>query len=699
MQTVWSRIAQTRGTCGCPQCVQSIQGVSRRATASATRRAKFTTSSTLWYSGIFAAAATFDAGAKIQRREQWDQAIAEVKRESGQPIDSARSRSERPQAEQRHVEDTVQSGLDALVEASVDMFRDVEPHKRKPHWPANTGPPLAVNHLPPNSIYATAHRKGKAGMRRWTPKKMETVMLSMDALQLKIFRALQEGSPQSREEASAAVPVDYRDKIFLSEVELNARIDGKRNDLRRLWSMDPTLEGWSRSESDVPLSSYEQDDEGTFHYTARELGKSLQDLFRQHKDRANSTPALLAKVAYNISLSSAPPTVHTYNALLLGFRKMHPNLVYSVIRSLRETHVTPNEVTNSTVLNHYTSMSDQKQFVRWVELMRGKHGGLALAREDIKITDIGASRLIRFKWREGAPDRVIQMPYPTPNVFGAIIKGVLAFSGFDTALGICEGMGHEGWGICMGGLSPLLMDCANRGDWTSGLAVWRQIQALKGRSATRQGQRMIAVEQIPVNAYAAMLRLCLACDRKETFQVIWRQTIRTHGYLQTSKLTQIIKCQKARASDPFGMLNEDSERHGLGQADEAIAEGDAGGVRSNGNDESAAIGDDSSDQAAHSAGNRANASPAGQVLRELKGLRGDIHRGEDVAAPDHRSAGSAESTINSAEDSAPTAIVLREQSGSHERGMLLREQLDGWLPPSHELEEYEARERPMTMHG
>ena len=87
MQTLWSRIAQSGAAgsaCKCPQCLTFAGGLTRRVGAGASRRTpKYLTSSTLWYSGIFAAAATLDAGAKVRRREKWDRAIAEVRQELG----------------------------------------------------------------------------------------------------------------------------------------------------------------------------------------------------------------------------------------------------------------------------------------------------------------------------------------------------------------------------------------------------------------------------------------------------------------------------------------------------------------------------------------------------------------------------------------------------------------------------------------
>ncbi|GAB1727297.1 hypothetical protein NU195Hw_g363t1 [Hortaea werneckii] len=555
MQTVWSRIAQTRGTCCCPQCLHSgTAGISRRATGSATRRApQFLTSSTLWYSGIFAAAATFDAGVKQQRREQWDKAIAEVKQELGQPAERVTQDGNSTES------DAVFSpgrgdALDALAEVG-DVFSEVEPYRQRALWPANTGPPLQIHRLPPESIYATDVRREQAALRRWTPKKLEAVMLSIDALQLKIFyqMAMQNGSDW-RTEASAAVPINYRDQMFMSAEELLAAFDCKSKDLARLKRSDPELNGWQRSEQDMPLCSYSQDDQGLFHGTTRELNKSLQALFKQHAASAIKTPALLAKVAYNLSISAAPPNVHTYNTLLLGFSKaQQPLLVGSTIHSLRRTSMRPNEVTNSAILNHYTAQNDAEGFIKWIKLMRGKNGGLALARPDIRINEAGADRLIRDEER-GRPDRVIQLPYPTPNVFSAIIRGMLKFSGFDTALGICERMGQEGWGLCMSGLTPLLKDCARHGDWDSGLAVWDQIQALKKKSTRRQGKTLVS-EVVGLDAYAAMLRLCSRTGQRDKFESVWQQACRAHQG-RAGVLKEIVEYQQARPNAAVAAQSE-----------------------------------------------------------------------------------------------------------------------------------------------
>lgn len=91
MQTLWSRLAtRTRVSCGCPSCLSHTAGVARRPITAAGKRPNYAYSSTLFYSGIFAAAATTDAVVKQKRRERWDRAIAEVKQEIGGEVSTLR---------------------------------------------------------------------------------------------------------------------------------------------------------------------------------------------------------------------------------------------------------------------------------------------------------------------------------------------------------------------------------------------------------------------------------------------------------------------------------------------------------------------------------------------------------------------------------------------------------------------------------
>ncbi|KXL43931.1 hypothetical protein M433DRAFT_141243 [Acidomyces richmondensis BFW] len=545
MQNIWSRVAQARGTPCCPHCLSTVSGVTRRATASATRRApKFFTSSTLWYSSIFAAAATYDVEAKKRRREQWDQAIAEVKQELGDLAESSKVRM--------RIKDAGMDSQDMLGSDTADDLDEFQSLSDTPNWPTNTGAPLNVRHLPPQSIYATPYAKEKVKLKQWSPKKIETTMLALDLMQLQTFLVILSGYEGAwAKEISDSITAEYGKLILLSREELKAAVQAKKDDLHRIRNFDPNLTNWSRSANDVALSNYHQIDLSANNQTIQDLNKSLQKLFRRHRKRDLSTSLLLAKMAYNLHASPAPPDVNTFNTMLLGLSKIHqPSLMSTLIAAMLHIHVRPNEITLSAILNYHIIENDAKSFVAYLERMRGKRGGLMLARPDIGINETCQARL---KVKEGhnidsSHRKVIQLPYPTPDVFRVIIKGVLKFSGFETALGICEGMGREGWGLCMSGLTPLLVDCANRRDWASGLAVWRQILELERQSARRRVHHEGAgyLERIPLETYAAMLRLCIRSGNDAKFRDVWQSAVLAYPK-KAALLKKVILRQNADA--------------------------------------------------------------------------------------------------------------------------------------------------------
>ncbi|KAF2842272.1 hypothetical protein M501DRAFT_988514 [Patellaria atrata CBS 101060] len=91
MQSLWSRTAQARSACGCPSCLATASAIARCSSlANAKRLFQLNSSSTIFYSTIFAAAAVADASAKQKRRSQWDRAITTARRE----LDQLRARSD-----------------------------------------------------------------------------------------------------------------------------------------------------------------------------------------------------------------------------------------------------------------------------------------------------------------------------------------------------------------------------------------------------------------------------------------------------------------------------------------------------------------------------------------------------------------------------------------------------------------------------
>jgi hypothetical protein len=325
MQTIWSRIAQAGvggagSACKCPQCLTFAGGLTRRVGAGATRqKPKYLTSSTLWYSGIFAAAATLDAGTKLRRREKWDRAIAEVREELGKEETPGSRGHERRSVdvrqEQEEEEESVLYRPDALDEA----FEELEPTFRDQRWPANTGPPLVAHNLAPESIYAKRRRREKVETRQWTRKKLETISLSVDLLQLRIMIALINGG--LNDEAANAVPEDYAANLLRTREALHAHKTTLKHDLGRVRLANNELEDYERTSPHLPLNVFSKTEADEFGYhtvqTPRELNIALQGLLKQHKRQKISTPTLLARICYNLYLQTWIPTTRCFSDCLL----------------------------------------------------------------------------------------------------------------------------------------------------------------------------------------------------------------------------------------------------------------------------------------------------------------------------------------------------------------------------------------------
>lgn len=641
MQTLWNRLAQSGGAgsaCKCPQCLTFAGGLTRRVGAGATKRTpKYLTSSTLWYSGIFAAAATLDAGAKVRRREKWDRAIAEVKEELGKEEKVGLVGEEKASKVVMEEEGELMYSPDVLEEA----FGELQPTFKKPRWPANTGPELVVRNLAPESIYAHSERRRKVEVRAWTPKKVEAISLSIDLLQLRIMIFLINRGLSN--EAALTVPEDYRENLLRSRDSLHKHKSTLKADLGRLREAPTTLEGYERQAPQKPLNAFSeiQENEPGYH-SPKELNLALQGLLKQHKRQSISTATLLGRICYNLSASPLPPNLDTYNTLLVGLSAASQHdIVTHVIRSLRQCNLRPNETSIAAILNHYTATDDAPAFVHFVETMRGKHMGLSLAKPDIRITAVSNGRLIP---REDDPTKIIQLPYPTPKVFAALIAGATKFGGFDTALGVCKNMGEEGWGLCMSGLAPLLQDCAERRDWEAGMIVWEQVQNLKAKSRSQGSNREQGPEKIPVRVYASMLRLCLGKGEKKLYDEVWEDATRAHRQSGWA-LARMVKDQIGLAEKPV----PDAVEPAADVDDTFKLE------KSRILDELMELNDE--DPGA------ARVYPPSSVLREI--------RASERSSAAHRP---------------PT-----------QHTELLREQLDGTMPASDELEQYEITERPMYL--
>ncbi|KAG9952111.1 hypothetical protein KCU85_g2490, partial [Aureobasidium melanogenum] len=526
MQALWSRIAQTGLSCHCPSCVSAgASGVARRSTTAAGRRpVRWALSSTFVYSGIFAAAATTDAGFKQKRREQWDRAIADIKHDLDQPAldkttvtqdlaQAQKEKEEQIQPEQEKEEPVPWKLLfDDLQEAILE-----DPHEEAqfdgPIWPANTGADLHRPFVAPNSIYAKPFHRERALATRWTPKKTRTTELAVDKLILRMLLHLDELG--FRKDIGSAVPTSCSDFFGAPAPQLKALLLYTNTQ-----HMDATTFPDSFAQlNDLPRQhkygvTYRQDAFGEFHHTAQNLNSAFRQLFEKKKSGQLAYEELVAKIAYNLYISSAPPDLDCWNTLLCGFMECGDLfLVNPTLNAIRNANVRHNEITIKATLKYYIMVNSPDRFVAFVDRVRGLGNGLMLAKPTTIINDSGNTRLVL---KENG--KIVQKPYHTPGVFETIVQGVLHFAGFDVALRIYKDMGREGWGLSIRGLTPLLDDRARNADYKLGNQIWNLIKMLQAESKAKGNQ-----ERLFARTYSAMLRLCSVCNDMARFEEILRE--------------------------------------------------------------------------------------------------------------------------------------------------------------------------------
>lgn len=380
-------------------------------------------------------------------------------------------------------------------------------------WPANFGPELDADNLPPQSLWASDKIKQKALNRRWTPKKMRMSDASVVSLVSRFMLAA--GLHSQTPAALESLPEAIRPFACLEKEDLESAIQEALVTIENIRGSHFWQEGDNLSTL-VPYPYYQHDHHGTFRAIGRSRDDSIYSLFDEHFSSPQEfpLPSLLASISHNLLTSTAAPDCRTYNILLTGLsRSKADDLFDDTVESLYVTKIRPNETTCATILTNYTRRGLADKFFDFVGRMRGTHsGGLMLARPDIDIDEVNETRL-RIHPRR--PEKIIQKVHPTPKVFSALVGGLLKFEGFERALQTCVVMKKDGWGLDEKGWTSFLRDCVGRKDWNAGLGIWEVMQTLgiQGRKSLDQ------------RSYATMLALCAVCGKQGVFENVFGEAI------------------------------------------------------------------------------------------------------------------------------------------------------------------------------
>ncbi|MCJ1473312.1 hypothetical protein MMC13_001963 [Lambiella insularis] len=270
------------------------------------------------------------------------------------------------------------------------------------------------------------------------------------------------------------------------------------------------------------------------------LHRALQNTLTQ-VDRLES---LLPKICYNLLISRMPPTVHTYNMLIIRLCQLqYYEVASAVIDSMFECRVRPNEITAAAVLRFYSFTNDFDAFKGYIARMNAERGrGLMTAPLSTKITLENRNHFVIItppKHREDAssPCSVrghtkltlyIEKAPRNLATYSALICGWLNFSNLQEALKQYAIMIRSGWPRNLEILTALLRYCALTRDWPIGLAIWNEVILDEG--------------SVRATAYYWMLQLCSGLGKSEEFDRVMQ-----HG-ASRNIFHAVLRMQDFRAS-------------------------------------------------------------------------------------------------------------------------------------------------------
>jgi hypothetical protein len=394
MQSLWSRAVQTRSICRCSSCLRTTATVVARRSTIAAGRNRITVGDifTAFYSTILATAAVADSNAKVKRREQWDQVIAEAK--AGTP----------PTTEE------TSRGEDGQGDAAAGIRKTIS-------W----SPKTLIQSL----------RSTGTGPMTWTGKSWSAAP-SIDNLETQLNTLETNPSPRVEETPTRTegpptdAPINNEEEVFdsvqgdqlLGEeiaplVALRSREPWKRAHLDRMEAMVANLVAKLLSTTnksyvgaslhaanpdifaetermieriqelrygDIQMPAYQLD--STVLEERGQLHGALRDLFTNTPPHPSNLNLILAKICYNLLVSSAPPNIITYNFLIeqLSGLMLYDHAQVFIDSFFKDSRFRPTSKTIQVMLNYYAATNDLEGYRAMIKRMRGVDGDMRIGR-------------------------------------------------------------------------------------------------------------------------------------------------------------------------------------------------------------------------------------------------------------------------------------------------------------------------------
>jgi hypothetical protein len=468
MQVLWSRAAQTRSSCRCRSCVNAGTTVARRTTTAVNRRKlKIGDLFTACYSTILATAAFADARRKEDRRKEWDRVIAEVKRESDNKSDKLGQKS--TNAHKDSFKD-ISTAADIPFNGSVSqagapnpMFLAWDSISSTLAGPSSSAPlttrlSALETQLKSSPVIATQESLDSTAVapeiiRDWLDDDDPDSLLPERGYQS--FKHLRKAGEMIAKLVSQLLITSNAQSLLITpQHDTSAQTKAMLDRFAALHSEEAQLPEYThRSTEEV-----EQDREM--------LHTTLATVFINARAKPAPMELVIAKVCYNLLVSTTPPSVTTYNILLRGFTQLQQyDLGDLVVRSLfSESRFRLNPATARIMLEYYIAKGDKVGFRSIVNRMRGLDDGMQIRRRLIYALDSPEVKqwALTAKVIHRGPYLYEKFPRNS-RVFNALIQGSLEFNATKPAILFVHAAIREGQQINPQTLLKLVNNCtANR---------------------------------------------------------------------------------------------------------------------------------------------------------------------------------------------------------------------------------------------
>lgn len=484
MQSIWSRSAQTKVCRGGPY-LQNATAVARRTTTAASRRRlKVGDVFTACYTAMFATAAVADAKMKDKRRKDWDKLIEEARGSpaatSGLPAPAELSDSPTAEPQRNQFTTSVSkfntSGRPIRLEPSIDAVFD--------------GLDLA--------IAATSHEVPLEAQLSVLDMHIQQVLLGTKTIegahdqhdldQTDFYEASQRQSSNSRlraREPKSRVHLDKMEEMvakLVSRLLLNTKAIEKANNVagliknstenlkaerQRITNRIEDLQAGS-----TRLPEYHSLGRSGAEEERENLNQSIEAILQSSK--VANIDIMIAKICYNLLVSTAPPSIDTYTLMIKLFRKLGQHSFSQVIVDsfFQDSKFRPNEETIAEILYHYAACRDRKGFEATIRRLRGVDGDMRVQR--VFVNDLQDRKVQSWALKTKVIHRNGALYQKVPRdaqIFGALIHGCLEFSKIDRAIMFMKAAIREGCHVSSTLLRQMLDFCVRTENSKAGLKL------------------------------------------------------------------------------------------------------------------------------------------------------------------------------------------------------------------------------------